>query len=90
MPGSVGWTFFYMFVVLKIPIIAALYLIWWAVRAEPEPADEEPRERLHRGPDHPFRPRHPSPPRRGPHAEPQPPSPKRTRALGKHVEPSHG
>jgi hypothetical protein len=86
----VGWTFFYMFVVLKIPIIAALYLIWWAVRAEPEPADEERAERIHRGDDDRPRPRHPHPPRRGPHAEPQPPSPQRTRAVGKRVERTHG
>ena len=35
-------TFIWMFVVLKIPIIAALWLIWYAIQA-PEPvADDEP------------------------------------------------
>jgi hypothetical protein len=64
----VGWAFFYMFVILKIPVCAALYIVWWASR-EPEPtADEDSREgggsdRR----DHP-RPRRPRPPRRGPHA----------------------
>jgi hypothetical protein len=82
----VGWTFFYMFVVLKIPILALAYIVWWAVKQE---ADDEPRERIHRGGDRP-RPRHPRPPRRGPHAEPLPPSPQRTRAMGKRVERAHG
>jgi hypothetical protein len=35
-----GWTLFFMVVVLKIPLAAACYLIWYAVRAEPEPAGE--------------------------------------------------
>jgi hypothetical protein len=86
----VGWTFFYMFVVLKIPIIALLTLVWWAVKQEPEPADGESRERLHRGGDDRPRPRNPRSPRRGPHAEPQPLSPQRTRVVGKRVERTHG
>jgi hypothetical protein len=85
----VGWTLFYMLVVLKIPIIAAIYLIWWAIRQEPEPVDEEPRERIHRGDDPRPRPRRPRPPRRGPHAEPIPPSPERTRVVGTRVERAH-
>jgi len=86
----VGWTLFYMLVVLKIPIIALLCLVWWAVKQEPEPAGGEPRERLHRGPDRPRRPRRPGPTRRGPHAEPPPATPKRVRARGKRVERTHG
>ena len=31
-----GWTLFFMMVVLKIPMIAAGYLIWYAVKEEPE------------------------------------------------------
>jgi hypothetical protein len=58
---------FFLGVVLKIPIFAALYLIYWAVRAEPEldeAADDD---------GHGFRrwrtdPRKPRGPRRGPHA----------------------
>jgi hypothetical protein len=57
---------FFLGVVLKIPIFAALYMIYWAVRAEPEvdgATDDE---------DHGFRrwrtdPRKPRDPRRGPH-----------------------
>jgi hypothetical protein len=75
-----GWAFVWMFVVLKIPVVAALWLVWWAVREE-KPIDEprdgggSDRER----PDHPRRPR-PRPPRRGPHAEPPPRPPRRVRA----------
>jgi hypothetical protein len=76
---------------LKIPIIAALYLVWWAVKAEPEPADEEPRERLRLGPDHPRNPRRPGPTRRGPHAAATPPAPpQRVRAKAKRIERTHG
>jgi hypothetical protein len=35
-----GWTLFFMMVVLKIPMIAAGYLIWYAVKAPPEPDGE--------------------------------------------------
>jgi hypothetical protein len=81
---------FYMLVILKIPVIAAFVLIWYAIQ-EPEPADEEPRERLHRGGDDDRPRRHgPRTPRRGPHAEPPPKSPQRTRAVGKRVERTHG
>jgi hypothetical protein len=89
-PPSVGWTLFYMLVVLKIPVIALLCLVWWAVRQEPEPADGESRERLRRGPHYPRRPRKPGPSRRGPHAEPPPVPPQRVRARGKRVERTHG
>lgn len=68
----------YLFLALKVPLVAACWLIWWAIRAEPEPADEprddggskrrpHPREPLPRGP------------RRGPHGAPAPLAPPRTR-----------
>lgn len=73
-----GWTFFFLMVVLKLPIIALLGIVWWAIRATPDAqADDEnggtkrpddPRPRPGRGP----RPR-------GPHGEPSPPSPPRSR-----------
>ena len=31
-----GWTMLYLFVALKLPILAACYVIWWAVHQEPE------------------------------------------------------
>jgi hypothetical protein len=57
-----GWTLFFMIVILKIPLAAALYLIWWAVKEEPAP-DPGPagEERDYRKP-----PPRPRAPRRGP------------------------
>jgi hypothetical protein len=70
---------FYLFVALKVPIVAACWIIWWAVRAEPDPSVDEPSDdggTLHRP--HP-RPLPPRGPRRGPHGEPALPSPARAR-----------
>ncbi len=46
-----GWTIFYMVVILKIPMIAALWLVWWAIKQEPFPEeatgeDRGPRRKL--------------------------------------------
>jgi hypothetical protein len=30
-----GWTLFYMMVILKIPLAAALYIVWYAIKQEP-------------------------------------------------------
>lgn len=61
--------FILMGVILKIPVLAACWLIWHAVRAEPEPAetagedDGNQRSHFRRQPQRP-----PRNPRRGPHA----------------------
>jgi hypothetical protein len=85
-----GWAFVWMFVILKIPIAAALYLIWWATRMpeaeEHERSDGEGGSRRHRHP----RGRPPRPPRRGPHAEPPPRPPSRIRvAAGRTLDRTH-
>lgn len=79
------WPIFFLIVVLKIPVLASLWLVWWASRAEPLP-EEAPEEG-----DGGFRrwnaePRRPRGPRRGPHgagAKPLPECPPggRTRVL---------
>jgi hypothetical protein len=62
------WPIFFLAVILKIPVAAMLYLVWWAIRQTPEtdeaPPEAEDRDLLHwrRGP------RKPRDPRRGPHA----------------------
>jgi hypothetical protein len=56
-----GWTLFFMIVILKIPLIAALWLIWYAIK-EPEPTEEADQDR---GPRRRLPPR-PRWPRRGP------------------------
>ncbi len=71
-------TFLWMFVVLKIPIVALLWLVWWAIK-EPEPAIPGEDDGGSLRPDHPHSPLRPRPPRRGPHAGVRPPSPARVR-----------
>ena len=75
---GLGWTAFYLLVVLKIPVIMALWIVWWAINSEPEAADD-PRPDDGSGPLHP-RPSHPRPPRRGEHAVPPTP-PARVRTV---------
>jgi hypothetical protein len=81
-----GWGFVWMMVVLKLPIVALLLLVWWAVKQtdagmELPPRDDGGNDR------HPHRggPRRPRPPRRGPHAEPAPRAPSRVRASGRQL-----
>ena len=80
------WAFIWMMFVLKIPIIALLWLVWYAVHAEPLPEEEQ---RDDGGTHHP-RPRRPRPPRRGPHSSPPPASPARVRARGRALKRTHG
>jgi hypothetical protein len=68
--------FVWMFVVLKIPVLAALWLVWWAIK-EPEPVVDPDEGGSDRRPD--PRTRGPRPPRRGPHAAPPPTPPRRVR-----------
>lgn len=78
-PRVTAWTFIFMMVVLKIPVAALLWIVWWAIHATPDPEPAEDggdggtrRPREPRGP-------RPRPPRRGPHGEPPVPAPPRTR-----------
>jgi hypothetical protein len=86
-----AWYFYvWMMVILKIPIVALLYLVWWASKS-PEPVDPEPALIPNdREPDHPRFPRRPRPPRRGPHADPMPTSPPRMRVIRGRRIPAHG
>jgi hypothetical protein len=94
------WPIFFLGVVLKIPVAAALYLVWWAVRAEPL-TEELPDEGDHRFRRWRAEPRRPRGPRRGgphqPAARPlpdcppagrfrvvRPPAPARTAAAREH------
>lgn len=78
-----GWTFVYLMVFLKLPILALLYLVWWAVHQKPD----DPGDGGDGGDGGSRRPRHPRPPlrplpRRGPHrGSPEPASPPRVRAV---------
>jgi hypothetical protein len=66
----VDWTFVYLMFALKVPIVAAIWLVWWAVKQEPDPyADERDDGGNQRRRPHPRRP-FPRRPRRGPHGDP--------------------
>jgi hypothetical protein len=78
----VTWGFLWLMLALKLPIAALIYLVWWAIKQEPEeqtPSDDDGglkrRRRTH--PRKPF-PRHP---RRGPHGDPPPQPPARVRTV---------
>jgi hypothetical protein len=77
-----SWGLFWMIVVLKIPVVALLWLCWWAIRAEPEPAAGDSTGGDGGG-GHSPRPRTPRPPRRGDHAVPAPQAPPRVRVLAR-------
>jgi hypothetical protein len=83
-----GWTFVYLMLILKIPIVALLTIVWWAIRSTPEESEPvrsddgggtkvPPRQPRHR----PVLPRHPRRPRRGPHGDPLPLPPPRSRTV---------
>jgi hypothetical protein len=86
----VDWTFIYLMFILKIPIIGLLWIVWWAIKAEPEPAEshDDGGSKVH-----PHRnPRRPLPrrgPRRGPHgglALAPPPRVRTVRAMARRIQ----
>jgi hypothetical protein len=68
----------WLFVALKIPLLTLCWLVWWAIRQEPEPEDAPNDDGGRRPRPHPHPPL-PHAPRRGPHAEQAPPAPPRVR-----------
>lgn len=78
------WGFLWLMFAIKIPLIALIILVWWAIRQKPEEPpsasdDDGGIKRLH-----PHRrpyPRHPRPPRRGPHGGLPPTPPARVRSV---------
>jgi hypothetical protein len=83
------WAIFWLAIVLKIPVVFALWLVWYAIRAEPELEHDSSPEGGGSDRHPPSMPRHPRPPRRGPHAEPAPRSPSRVRVTAKRRIRSH-
>lgn len=81
------WGFIWLMFVLKIPIIGLLMLVWYAVKAEPEPAEDSGDGGIRRpDPSHGPRPRRPR--QRGPHGMPLPASPPRVRTTAVAREPA--
>lgn len=77
------WAVFWLAVILKIPIAALLYIVWWALREPPVPEGDaaDGGGGTRRDPHPRIRP--PQPPRRGPHADPAPVAPSRVRVAGR-------
>ena len=75
-----GWGFVWLMLILKIPIGLLLWLVWWAVKQAPEEAEGPSGggggAKVH----HPHGPL-PRHPRRGPHGDPRPSAPPRTRPV---------
>jgi len=77
----VTWGFLWIMLALKLPLAALIYLVWWAIKQEPDESTSSDddggikRQRPH--PPKPF-PRHP---RRGPHGDPAPMPPTRVRTV---------
>jgi hypothetical protein len=67
-------------IALKIPLAALIYIVWWAIKQEPEDtssSDDDGGVKLRPRP-HPPKP-FPRTPRRGPHGDPAPQPPARVR-----------
>jgi hypothetical protein len=88
---SMGWTMLYLFVFLKLPILALFYIVWWAIKQSDIEETTETGDGGVKPPHRPRAPRHPR--RRGPHGAPAsaPPLPRtrtavlaRARAVGPH------
>ncbi|HET6866609.1 MAG TPA: hypothetical protein VFH80_11900 [Solirubrobacteraceae bacterium] len=79
------WGLIWLMLALKIPLAGLIYIVWWAIKQEPDEAsssDDDGGMRRHpRHPRKPF-PRHP---RRGPHGDPAPLPPPRVRTARKRI-----
>src|ERR1700750_705223 len=75
-----GWTFVYLMLILKIPIVALLTIVWWAIRSTPEDSTSE-RADDNGGSEKRKRPRPPPPtlPPSPPKPAPPPPAPRPAR-----------
>jgi len=89
-----AWTFIWLMLILKIPVGALLWIVWWAVRQDPAndpaPDDDGGSKHLPPRPRHPHRPPRPRQPRRGPHGGERMRPPARVRtvnARARHVAP---
>ena len=76
------WGFLWIMLVLKIPLAALLWLVWWAIHQETDPGTDgssgEGGSKV-RGPHRPQPSLDPFPRRRGPHGDPSLPAPPRVR-----------
>ena len=71
---------FFLFVCLKVPLLALCWLVWWAIHQTDDSAEDGGGDGGLRRRHHPLGPL-PRRPRRGPHGDPAPPSPPRVRTV---------
>jgi hypothetical protein len=74
------WAMLFLFLGLKVPLLALCWLVWWAIKQSDDGTAEDPggdggSKQPHPHPPAPL----PRAPRRGPHGDPAPPSPPRIR-----------
>jgi len=75
----VTWGLIWLMFALKIPLAGLIYIVWWAIKQDPdETSSRDDDGGIRRNPAHPRKP-FPRHPRRGPHGDPAPPSPPRVR-----------
>jgi hypothetical protein len=65
---------------LKLPIAALIYIVWWAIKQEPDEPSSDDDGGIKRRRPHPPKP-FPRRPRRGPHGDPAPSPPARVRTV---------
>jgi hypothetical protein len=78
-----GWGLIWLLLILKIPLVALCWLVWWAIKQEPEPEEAAPGDggqRIRPPYRHPRKPL-PRAPRRGPHGGQALPAPARMRRV---------
>jgi hypothetical protein len=82
------WEFIFMMLILKIPIVYLCLVVYWAVKAEPEPPEHAVvrHELPDPGPDPRQWPRTPG--RRGPHSRPHGSPTRRYKRPGRSVQPA--
>jgi hypothetical protein len=82
-----GWGILWLALVLKLPVVALLWLVWYAIK---DPPGVEVEDAGGGSPDRDPRPhprgRPPHPPRRGPHGAPEPATPSRVRVAERHTQ----
>jgi hypothetical protein len=71
---------FFMFVALKVPLVALIWLVWWAIHQTDDPVEQPGGDGGSKRAPHPRRPL-PRAPRRGPHGDPLPAPPPRVRTV---------
>ncbi|HEY1516119.1 MAG TPA: hypothetical protein VGF91_06850 [Solirubrobacteraceae bacterium] len=73
------WGLIWLMFALKIPLAGLIYIVWWAIKQDPDEASSpEDDGGIRRKPVHPRKP-FPRHPRRGPHGDPAPHPPSRVR-----------